>query len=132
MSPGGFIYAIGASDTALVTVGSTRTRVEERRNLLQRAYPFPVRIVATVFVATHVRRVASRIQVFLAEHRHRGAWFETPMDVERLTALVARATAVRAPAGAHPTQPLSPGRPVMIRGDRVKAQRQALHLTQRA
>ena len=91
MKTGGFIYAIGAVGTSYVKIGSTRTSVEHRRSVLQIGQPLPLHIIARVPVAAQVRRVESRIHAFLKADRQRGDWFDVPMDLDRLEALVLRA-----------------------------------------
>lgn len=87
----GTIYAIGAVGTSLVKIGSTRATVEKRLQTLQVGQPFPLQILAMVAVEVDVRRIEAQIHAFLAARRHRGEWFEAPMDLTQLEVLVGRA-----------------------------------------
>jgi len=93
MSESGFIYAIGAVGTTYVKIGQTRRDVQTRLRALQTGHPLPLQTLATIPVETNLQRIETQVHRFLAEYRHHGEWFDTPMDTERLAALVARAIA---------------------------------------
>lgn len=90
----GYIYAIGASGTSYVKIGSTRTRVAKRMKELQVAQPFPLEALAVVEVEANLVRIESQVHKFLAKERQRGEWFDTVMDPTRLAALVCEAIQV--------------------------------------
>jgi transcriptional regulator with XRE-family HTH domain len=92
-SPGGTIYAIGAVGTSYVKIGSTRTAVERRLRALQTGQPFPLQILATVPVGQDLHRIEKQVHTFLEQDKRRGEWFECPMDMATLEALIVRAVA---------------------------------------
>jgi DNA-binding XRE family transcriptional regulator len=130
MSAGGYIYAIGASGTALVKIGSTQ-RVEKRLKTLQTGQPFALQTLAAVQVETDVRRIERQVHAFLVTEHRRGEWFEVPIDEERLTSLVQRAMVYLAEQDA-PKTPTQSGVLPNTLADRVRRGREKCGLTQRA
>jgi len=89
-SQAGYIYAIGAVGTSYVKIGSARN-VEKRRKQLQTGQHLRLQTVASVSVERDLYAIERQVQTFLAEHLQGGEWFDTPMDVHRLTTLIANA-----------------------------------------
>jgi DNA-binding XRE family transcriptional regulator len=128
--PGGTIYAIGAVGTSYVKIGSTRTSVVERLKMLQTGQPFPLQILANVPVEEDLHRIEKQVHAFLEQERLQGEWFDIPMDMATLEALIVRAVAYLA-AQATPqdrgerTQPIDP-----TLGERIRLMRRKHGLTQ--
>ena len=91
--PGGYIYAIGAVGTSYVKIGRTTGPVLQRLQTLQTGQPFPLQVLASVPVETDAHRIEKQVHTFLEAERRRGEWFDVPMDMATLEALILRAVA---------------------------------------
>jgi DNA-binding XRE family transcriptional regulator len=91
VSPGGFIYAIGAVGTTYVKIGSTRADVQKRLQALQVGHHARLQTLAAIPVEADLHRIEKQIHRFLAAERQQGEWCDIAMNTERLVALVARA-----------------------------------------
>lgn len=92
-NPGGIIYAIGAVGTSFIKIGCTTGSVMKRLQTLQTGQPFPLQVLASVPVETDAHRIERQVHAFLVQDKHRGEWFEVPMDIATLEALIVRAMA---------------------------------------
>jgi DNA-binding XRE family transcriptional regulator len=90
-SPGGTIYAIGAVGTSWVKIGCTTGPVMKRLQTLQTGQPFPLQVLASIPVETDAHRIERQVHAFLVQDKRRGEWFEVPMDLATLEALIVRA-----------------------------------------
>lgn len=90
MSRGGFIYAIGATDTDYVKIGSAKD-VTARLRSLQVGHLARLSILATAAVPDAVLLIEKQVHKLLASSRHRGEWFAGPIYATTLERLVAEA-----------------------------------------
>jgi len=87
----GFIYAIEATGTPYVKIGSTTIHVNDRIAALQIATPLRLTLVAVEPVLQRLREVEARIHVALRAHHTRGEWFQVTVTMDSLALLVANA-----------------------------------------
>lgn len=127
--PGGTIYAIGAQGTPWVKIGFTRTPVEARLRVLQTGQPFPLHIIAAQPVEADVQRIEKQVHDFLAGERRRGEWFEMPMDMPTLEALIVRAITALTLLEEPPPRAIRSCRPTRL-GQRIRLLRQQQRLSQ--
>lgn len=129
--PGGTIYAIGAQGTPWVKIGCTHIPVEERLRTLQIGQPFPLHLIAAVPVEADMRRIEKYVHDFLSAERRRGEWFEMPMDLVTLEALIVRAIASLSLL--EEPQPRTTKAPVpTLLGQRIRTLRESKGMSQAA
>ena len=127
--PGGTMYAIGVVGTSYVKIGKTTVPVERRLQALQIGQPLPLQILATVPVEANLHRIEKQVHAFLEAEWRRGEWFDLPMDLATLEALIVRAVAYL--AAQEDQAPVSDrAAKTQAMGERVRRVRRAQDVTQ--
>jgi transcriptional regulator with XRE-family HTH domain len=90
--PGGYLYAISAQGQPYIKIGSTQGTVAKRLAALQTGQPFPLHVVASLYLNADIRQIEKHVHAFLGQAQQRGEWFDVVIADERqLEALVVRA-----------------------------------------